>query len=205
MYWLGCSGGAVASMVGLSPTWFQLQPVLTAPVYGTLTRLCTLMPCCFFSVLSTGSSSKPSMDQIRAQLAAASKTSKASKAKLPGFPKAGAAAAGAGSQLLPGVSGSGSELYGDEDDYDEDEDEATPAFQITFDEEGRAVSLGSTVLSCCSWKQEYVFVIHWPVANLCPCQPQLLCQWKAAGPCTATARPPAASPAFAQTAASHVL
>jgi hypothetical protein len=91
------------------------------------------------------------MDQIRAQLAAASKSSKASKAKLPGFPKAGAAAAaaaaGAGSQLLPG---SGSELYGGEEDYDEDEDEATPAFQITFDDEGRAVSIGSTVLPCSS-------------------------------------------------------
>lgn len=113
------------------------------------------------SVLATGDGSssgkKPSMDQIRAQLAAASRSSKASKSKLPGFPKAGAgaaAAAGAGSQLLPGVAGSSSELYGGEDDYEEDEDEATPAFQITFDEEGRAVSIANTVLPCSSWKQE---------------------------------------------------
>jgi len=30
-------------------------------------------------------------------------------------------------------------MYGDEEE-DDDEDEATPAFQITFDEQGRAVS-----------------------------------------------------------------
>jgi hypothetical protein len=93
-----------------------------------------------------GGANKPSLDEIRAQLAAAGNTSKRLKPKLPGFPKAGAAAAaaagGAAAAGLLGARGSSGDelLYDDEEeDWDEDE-EATPSFQITFDEQGRAVS-----------------------------------------------------------------
>jgi ABC-type glycerol-3-phosphate transport system substrate-binding protein len=95
-----------------------------------------------FMLCSGAGDSKPSLDAIKAQLAAAGNKSKALKPKLPGFPKAGAAAAGAGvaagQQLL---AGSSSGPYDDDADEDEDwdEDESTPAFEITFDETGRAV------------------------------------------------------------------
>lgn len=86
-------------------------------------------------------SNKPSLDEIRAQLAAAGNTSKRLKPKLPGFSKAGAAAAGAAAVGLGAKAGSSDELLYDDDDEDyDDEDESTPAFQITFDEQGRAVS-----------------------------------------------------------------
>lgn len=104
----------------------------------------SLCACFFVFVLCSGAGdSKPSLDAIKAQLAAAGNKSKALKPKLPGFPKAGAAAAAgagvaAGQQLL---AGSSSGLYddGEEEDEDWDEDESTPAFEITFDETGFAV------------------------------------------------------------------
>ncbi len=95
-----------------------------------------------------GGSKPASLDAIRAQLSAAGNKSKQLKPKLPGFPKAGAAAAAgagaaAGQQLLAGSSSS--EQYDEEDEDEWDEDEATPAFQITFDETGRAVGLACLV------------------------------------------------------------
>lgn len=97
---------------------------------------------------SSGGANKSSLDEIRAQLAAAGNASKRLKPKLPGFPKAGAAAAGgagagaAAAGLLGARGSSGDELLNDDadEDWDEDEEAATPAFQITFDEQGRAVS-----------------------------------------------------------------
>jgi hypothetical protein len=91
---------------------------------------------------SSNSSSKPSLDAIKAQLAAAGSTSKRLKPKLPGFPKARtAAAAGAAALGLGSKAGTDSDMLNDDDDEDyDDEDESTPAFQITFDERGRAVS-----------------------------------------------------------------
>lgn len=91
------------------------------------------------------------MADIRAQLAAAGRSSKAVKPKLPGFPKAGAAAAaaaaagvGGGAGVALGQLGSSSagddELWYEDEEEDWDEDESTPAFQITFDETGKAVS-----------------------------------------------------------------
>lgn len=97
---------------------------------------------------SSSSRDQPSIADVRAKLAAAADSSKRLKPKLPGFPKAsaagGAAAAaaagsGAGGQLF-GQASSGSELMYADEEEDDDEDEATPAFQITFDEQGRAVS-----------------------------------------------------------------
>lgn len=91
-------------------------------------------------------SKKPSLDEIRAQLAAAGNTSKRLKPKLPGFPKTGAAVAGAAAVGLGAKAGNSDELLFDDDDEDcDDEDESTPAFQITFDERGRAVSKPVTV------------------------------------------------------------
>jgi hypothetical protein len=89
------------------------------------------------------SSNKPSLDAMKAQLAAAGNISKRLKPKLPGFQKAGtAAAAGAAALGLGFKAGADSDMLHDDDDDEDfdDEDESTPAFQITFDEQGRAVS-----------------------------------------------------------------